>query len=221
MAGRKLMKEQEMLEDAPGSGNGKYKSSSKLLRGMSSTNDNDPQSLEKQSTFSRISKSMFNYTISTNQEPSNGSSGYFSRGATTPKGGPSRNYQRSNSRSAPLKIEELFDTHFTRNMDELYALLDPSRSSSAVSPSSRGRNNSNNSENITLESLRNILKNVLDEIQSLKHKCMAVENRYKEATITASRELQESMNILFKLQQKTATLEDSSKTVDRLSHDLK
>jgi hypothetical protein len=216
MAGRKLMKEQEVLEDAPG--NGKYKSS-KLLHGASNTNENEPQLLEKQSTFSRISKNMFNYSISTNQDPSsNGgsSSGYFSRG-NTPKGSNGRGYHRSNSRSAPLKIEELFDTHFTRNMDEIYALLDPSRS--PTSPSSRGRNNI--SETLTMETLKTILKTVLEEIESLKQKCMAVENRYKEATITASRELQESMNILFKLQQKTATLEDSSKAVDRLSHDLK
>lgn len=211
MAGKKLLKEQELLEDAPG--NGKYKAS-KLLRGSSNTNDNEPQGLEKQSTFSRISKSMFNYSISTHQESS--SSGSFSRG-NTPKGSSPRGYHRSASRSAPLKIEELFDSHFSRSMDDIYALLDPSRAS-AVSPSSKGRSNS---ENLTNENLKSILKTVLDEIDSLKIKCMAVENRYKEATITASRELQESMNILFKLQQKTATLEDSSKAVDRLSHDLK
>lgn len=198
-AGKRIMKEQEMLEDAP-IGNGKYRlpsSTSKLTRGVSNS-DNEPQLLEKQSTFSKFSN-VFSFNTNT-ADPQQSQSQI----SPTSK---SRGYHRSTtSRAAPLKIEELFATHFSRNLEELYQIAEPRRSSN---------------EAVTIDSLRNILKTVLDEIETLKEKCMAVETRYKEATLTASRELQESMNILFKLQQKTATLEDSSKAVEKLTYDLK
>jgi predicted outer membrane repeat protein len=209
MANRKPNKEQETLEDAP-TGNGKY-GKFQSLRSGSNVNE-EPQMLEKQSTFSRISKSVFNYSISTKNNDLSSTS--FSQNRSPRHGGA---ISRSGSRAAPLKIEELFDTHFSRSPDELLQILEQRQ----TTPTSSSRNRGGNVETMTTEDLRAILRTVIDEIGSLKHKCMAVESRYKEATITASRELQDSMNILFKLQQKTATLEDSSKTVDRLSHDLK
>jgi hypothetical protein len=201
MATRKLNKEQEVLEDAPG-GTGKYRRF--LSYGRSGSNVDEPQMLEKHSTFSRISASVFNYQLSPKNNNQNSNTFSF----TSPN--------RTRSRAAPLKIEELFESHFSRRPEELLQIVEL-----RTSPSSSPRSRSGNPETVSIDDLRNLLRTVVEEIGTLKQKCMTVESRYKEATITASRELQDSMNILFKLQQKTATLEDSSKAVERLSHDLK
>lgn len=232
MTSRKQQKEQEILEEAP-SGSSKLKFTRfSNSRSNSNVNDsnNSPEGLEKQSTFSRLSKGVsgvFTYSMSTNDNQNNynsfsanannnnnnTSSSYSLQSPTSQQRLNKTNSSRNFNKTSPLKIEELFESHFTKSKDEILQLIEPSRSSLSK--------NRRSPEPLTIEDLKSLLKNILEEIETLKYKCIVVENRYKEATITASRELQESMNILFKLQQKTASLEDSSKAVEKLTHDLK
>ena len=183
--------------------------------------ESSPDRLEKQSTFSRLSKGVsgvFSYSLSGggggggNENNNSSSFSYSSSSLTQQQRLTKSNSSRNFNKSSPLKIEELFDSHFSKSKEELLQIIEP-RPNSIKSR--------RNIEPTTIEELRVILKTMLEEIETLKYKCIVVENRYKEATITASRELQESMNILFKLQQKTASLEDSSKTVEKLTHEIK
>lgn len=59
------------------------------------------------------------------------------------------------------------------------------------------------------------------ELDTLKGNCDMIEKRYKDATLNASRELQQNMNILFTMQQKTAVLDEAAKASEKLKEDFK
>jgi chromosome segregation ATPase len=125
----------------------------------------------------------------------------------------SRGYSASRGANASAnKIEDLFDTHFTMETTDIARVLD-----AATNAANRGEP-ANCKE---MNALKNALISIVGEVDTLKAKCVVIEERYKDATITASQELQQSMNILFQLQQKTANLQDSSSNVEKLSDELK
>lgn len=111
------------------------------------------------------------------------------------------------------KISALFDTTLSYTKEDINRLVEGG--------SRPGHASKDGNQNPVIQELKTTLKTVFEELEVLRNKCDEVELRYKEATITASQELQQSMNILFKLQQKTAHFEDSSSTVDKLKDDLK
>lgn len=136
---------------------------------------------------------------------------------TNPKDPARRVLSRGHSSSRGLtaganKIEDLFNSHFTMENARIVQILD-----AATNAANRGEPASCKE----MSALKNALISLVGEIDSLKTKCMVIEERYKDATITASQELQQSMNILFQLQQKTANLQDSSSNVEKLSDELK
>ena len=125
----------------------------------------------------------------------------------------SRGYSASRGmKGGANKIEDLFNSHFERAPSDYAQVIDDARQAA-------NRGESANCKEVI--ALKDSLLSLIGEIDSLKEKCIVVEERYKDATVTASQELQQSMNILFQLQQKTANMQDSSAKVEKLSDELK
>ena len=136
---------------------------------------------------------------------------------SNPKDSARRVLSRGHSASRSVKvgsnkIEDVFMNHFDKRPSDYAEIIDAVRHAAT-------RGEPATCKEVT--ALKDSFVLVLGEIGTLKDKCIVVEERYKDATITASQELQQSMNVLFQLQQKIATLQDSSANMAKLSDELK
>ena len=75
-------------------------------------------------------------------------------------------------------------------------------------------------QNALIQELKTELKTVTDDLEKLRAGCVKVETKYRETTVLASQELKKSMNILFKLQMRTTSLEESQKENTKLSRNI-
>jgi hypothetical protein len=112
-------------------------------------------------------------------------------------------------KSSHYKISTLFDNHFSLTKDDINRILLLTTNAKVQDMSSIN------------QELRRLWLQLFNEIDALKEHCELIEKRYKDATTNASRELQQSMNILFTMQQKTAQLEESAAISNKLKEDLK
>jgi hypothetical protein len=116
---------------------------------------------------------------------------------------------RNAVKSANFKISSLFDSHFTVDRETMSRIIS--------SPQSRLPENS-----VTFfQELNRAWATLFMELDTLKGNCDMIEKRYKDATLNASRELQQNMNILFTMQQKTAVLDEAAKASEKLKEDFK
>ena len=85
----------------------------------------------------------------------------------------------------------------------------------------RNNNDQVGNQNLELQLVRTALKTIyFDDILKLKKECFEVERSYKESALAAAQELQKSMNILYKLQMKSASLEESERIQKKLKRDI-
>lgn len=120
------------------------------------------------------------------------------------------------------RIHALFETGFSFTKLELLRLIDGQvastiRSVGLPARMIRGQSDQQGNQNSLIQELKTALKTVLEEVDQLKGQCVAVEKMYKEATIQATSDLKQSMNILFRLQQQTSVLEQVSNEKEKLT----
>eukprot|EP00602_Paraphysomonas_sp_CaronLab_P007695 CAMPEP_0185025764 /NCGR_PEP_ID=MMETSP1103-20130426/9150_1 /TAXON_ID=36769 /ORGANISM="Paraphysomonas bandaiensis, Strain Caron Lab Isolate" /LENGTH=826 /DNA_ID=CAMNT_0027559079 /DNA_START=89 /DNA_END=2569 /DNA_ORIENTATION=+ len=199
---RKLQVEQEMLQDPPSA--------------MSKTR-NSRSSLFSRSTNNLTSVGRSSNSLTRSASPRRSSPRHL---ATSNRHLPSASSAR-NLKSGYNKLDDLFENHFSYSQDDIQKILGSSSATASSSMASQRNLADTSNQNPLIQELKTVLKTQSEEIITLREKCVLIEERYKDATITASQELQQSMNILFQLQQKSAHLEDSSSRADKLEDDLK
>jgi hypothetical protein len=205
---RSSFKEQEELTEAPTASLRQSKSLTTTASRVSLSNKPGVEFIKSESQ-ERIKGEEGRRDSHKSKSASRGVSDFFR--SISSSGGQTINRSSSSTTAAKVtnKLEDLFETQFTTNLDDLMELAE------APAPSNPKQ------QNAAFQELKTALHTLVCDIEDLKPKCLAVEERYKEATISASRELQQSMNILFQLQQRTAALEDTSKEVKKLTEDKK
>eukprot|EP01041_Mallomonas_annulata_P001763 gene1763-3410_t len=124
-------------------------------------------------------------------------------------------------------IANLFDSAFSYTKLELSKLYDPNtnavlQKTAAFGFKSKilGGGTDQGNQNALIQALKSALKTILEEVDILRSNCISIEHKYKETTILASQELQKSMNILYKLQMKTASLDESERIQKKLTRDI-
>jgi len=133
----------------------------------------------------------------------------------------SSNYESTAKRSDMTneykrEIADLFNTSFSYSRMELNRLIDNNTINFKGAPSLgfttklHGSFDSGN-QNALVQDLKTALKTHLAEIDTLKHSCLKVEEQYHTAVTNATAELRHSMNVLYKLQEKTTSLEEAEK----------
>ena len=117
------------------------------------------------------------------------------------------------------KIADLFESGFSFTKLELYRLLEgsnfPASKVSSMFQIKRSPTDFIN-QNSLIQELKTALKTVLEEVDVLKVECCTVENQYRESAKLCSFDLRKSMNVLYKLQQTSAFLDDTTKVKYRL-----
>eukprot|EP00607_Mallomonas_marina_P004266 CAMPEP_0182430758 /NCGR_PEP_ID=MMETSP1167-20130531/43106_1 /TAXON_ID=2988 /ORGANISM="Mallomonas Sp, Strain CCMP3275" /LENGTH=1258 /DNA_ID=CAMNT_0024616217 /DNA_START=101 /DNA_END=3877 /DNA_ORIENTATION=- len=141
--------------------------------------------------------------------------------------------EETDNRVVGNEISTLFDRAFSYSKLELDKLVDGNIQSSRVAaPRSSPFGtpfgfkgtllavSDQSNQNALIQELKTALKTLMEEVKHLRENCIEIENKYKDITNSAADELQKSMNILYKLQMKTASLDESERIQKKLSRDI-
>ena len=116
----------------------------------------------------------------------------------------------------PGKIPALFESAFSFTKAELLRLIEGPKSFKSPKNKKESTNH-----NLTMQELKTALKTMVEEVDSLKEACCAVEDQYRDTTLKCTYDMKRSMGILFRLQQYTINVGYIKKENERLLRDKK
>ena len=113
------------------------------------------------------------------------------------------------------KVKKLFQTSLSYSQRDINSLIDGNNNNNNGSKSLRLLN-----ENPIIQELKTALKTTYEEINKLQSNCIALESRYQIALNGVTQEIQNSVHVLFCLQETKLDLQQSKKNELKFKDDI-